>query len=94
MLAQATTRGVWQVSGGPANRSYADIFLRHAVALIGPGDAGPWSPSRDDSAFDGGFVRRFATEVQPGDIPTLTDGYIHNLCGWARGQRLRLSSPV
>jgi hypothetical protein len=74
MLAQATTRGVWQVSGGPANRSYADIFLRHAVALIGPGDAGPWRPGRDDSAFDGGFVRRFATEVQPGDIVLLRTG--------------------
>ena len=74
MPAQATTRGVWQVSGGPANRSYADIFLRHAVALIGPGDAGPWCPGRDDSAFDGGFVRRFATEVQPGDIVLLRTG--------------------
>jgi hypothetical protein len=94
MLAQATTRGVWQVSGGPANRSYADIFLRHAVALIGPGDAGPWRPGRDDSAFDGGFVRRFATEVQPGDIVLLRDWHFHNPCGWARGQQLPLPSPV
>ncbi len=31
---------VWQISGGPASRSYADVFLRHGVGLIGPGDAG------------------------------------------------------
>ncbi len=59
---------VWQVSGGPANRTYADVFLKYGVALIGPGDAGPWQPDRTDEAFDGGFVRRFAQEVQSGDI--------------------------
>ncbi len=33
------TRAVWQISGGPASRAYAEVFLRHGVALIGPGDA-------------------------------------------------------
>lgn len=42
------TRAVWQISGGPASRAYAEVFLRHGVALIGPGDAGPWNPERDD----------------------------------------------
>jgi len=63
-------RAVWQISGGPASRAYAEVFLRHGVALIGPGDAGPWNPERDDDEFDlpaapataaqagGGFVRR------------------------------------
>jgi hypothetical protein len=67
-------RSVWQVSGGPALRSYSDVFLRHAVALIGPGDAGPWSSDRDDNEFEGGFVRRFASEVSPGDIFLLRTG--------------------
>ena len=65
------TTGVWQISGGPASRSYADVFLKHGVVLIGPGDAGPWKPEREDSAFEGNFVRRFASEVQIGDVVLL-----------------------
>jgi hypothetical protein len=67
-------RSVWQVSGGPANRDYSDIFLKYGVALIGPGDAGPWRPGREDDQFEGGFVRRFATELQSGDIVLLRTG--------------------
>lgn len=61
---------VWQVSGGPTDRPYSDTFLRYGVALIGPGDNGPW---RSDQAESGGrgFVRRFAEEVQKGDIVLL-----------------------
>jgi hypothetical protein len=44
------------------------VFLKHGVALVGPGDAGPWTPERDDIEFDGGFVRRFASEVASGDV--------------------------
>ena len=65
---------VWQVSGGPPNRAYANVFLKHGVALIGPGDSGPWRPDRDDEAFDGSSVHRFATEVQPGDVFLLRTG--------------------
>ncbi|MBN1661286.1 MAG: hypothetical protein JXA93_23030, partial [Anaerolineae bacterium] len=64
----------WQVSGGPVNRSYVDLFLRHGVALIGPGDPGPWRADRDDDPFGGSHVRRFAHEVQPGDIFLLRTG--------------------
>jgi hypothetical protein len=67
-------RAVWQISGGPASRAYADIFLKHGVALIGPGDAGPWNPERDDDEFEGGFVRRFASEVKAGDVFLLRTG--------------------
>jgi hypothetical protein len=67
-------RSVWQVSGGPASRSYSDVFLRHGVALIGPGDAGPWNPDRDDNEFEGGYVRRFASEVSTGDVFLLRTG--------------------
>ena len=65
---------IWQLSGGPTSRLYADVFLRHGVALIGPGDAGPWRADRADDAFDGGFVRRFAEEVQVGDAVLLRTG--------------------
>ena len=68
------SRPVWQISGGPASRSYAEVFLKHGVALIGPGDAGPWTPERDDGEFEGGFVRRFAREVAAGDVFLLRTG--------------------
>jgi hypothetical protein len=70
----AAPRAVWQVSAGPASRSYADVFFKHGVALIGPGDAGPWKPERDDNEFEGGFVRRFASEVAAEDVFLLRTG--------------------
>jgi hypothetical protein len=65
---------VWQISGGPTSRSYAEVFLRHGVALIGPGDAGPWAAERGDDEFEGSFVRRFASEVKAGDVFLLRAG--------------------
>ena len=65
---------VWQISGGPLDRSYVDVFLNHGVALIGPGDAGPWNPERSDDEFEGGYVRRFAQDVQVGDVFLLRSG--------------------
>jgi len=63
---------VWQVSGGPLPRSYDDVFLRHGVALIGPGDIGPYNPKRADIYED--VVRRFATEIKAGDVLLLRSG--------------------
>jgi hypothetical protein len=68
------TSPIWQLAGGPASRSYADVFLNHGVGLIGPGDAGPWKPERDDDEFEGGFVRRFASEMKAGDTVLLRTG--------------------
>jgi len=68
------TRSAWQVSADPGSRSYANVFLGHGVALIGPGDAGPWTAERDDDPFEGGFVRRFASEVKQGDLFLLRTG--------------------
>ena len=65
---------IWQVSAGPTDRSYADQFLKYGVALIGPGDAGLWSPDRSDEEFEGGFVRRFASELCSGDVLLLRTG--------------------
>ena len=67
-------RTVWQISGGPTARSYTDIFLKYGVGLIGPGDAGEWRSDRDDNEFEGGFVRRFASEVSIGDVFLLRTG--------------------
>ena len=67
-------RSIWQLAGGPASRPYADVFLKHGVGLIGPGDAGPWKPERSDDEFEGGFVRRFAKEMQVGDVLVLRTG--------------------
>ena len=68
------TRAIWQISGGPANRDYADILIKHGVALIGPGDSGPWTPDRDEADFGDSVVRRFAIETQLGDVFLLRTG--------------------
>ncbi|MBZ5536628.1 MAG: hypothetical protein LAO31_11790 [Acidobacteriia bacterium] len=65
---------IWQVSGGPKNRSYSDVFLRFGVGLIGSGDPGPWRPDRPDKEFGGSYVRRFATLPQIGDVILLRTG--------------------
>jgi hypothetical protein len=67
-------RCIWQLAGGPASRPYADVFLKNGIGLIGPGDAGVWKPERADSEFEGGFVRRFASEMQIGDVVLLRTG--------------------
>ena len=69
-----TTRAVWQISASPSTRSYVDVFLRYGVTLIGPGDSGPWGFSRDDSDFNGVFVRRFSSEIADGDVVLLRTG--------------------
>ena len=71
-------RNVWQISGGPADRCYAEVFLKHGVGLIGPGDSGPWTGERDNE-FEDGFVRRFASEVQVEDVFLLRTG-IATIC--------------
>lgn len=72
-------RAIWQLAGGPATRPYADVFLKYGVGLIGSGDAGPWTAEREDDEFGGGFVRRFASEVQNGDVFLLRTG-ISRIC--------------
>src|SRR5258708_39543508 len=74
MTSDNPSRTIWQISAGPASRSYVDVFLQYGVALVGPGDAGPWTPARDDGEFEGGFVRRFASELAVGDVLVLRTG--------------------
>ena len=68
------TPAIWQISAGPSDRSYADVFLSYGVGLIGPGDSGHWKPGEEDERFEGGFVRRFASEMHVGDIIVLRTG--------------------
>ncbi len=68
------SRAVWQLTGAKRSLLYADVFLRYGVALIGPGDAGRWRPERSDADFGGPFVRRFAAEVEVGDVFLLRTG--------------------
>jgi hypothetical protein len=65
---------VWQLGCGSGSRSYAEVFLKYGIGLIGPGDAERWTPQRNDDDFDGGYVRRFASEIQTGDIILLRIG--------------------
>ncbi len=66
-MTETRNPAVWQVSGGPVDRPYAEIFLEHGVALIGPGHDGPWQPGR--THMDAGdFVRRFAEDLRTGDL--------------------------
>jgi hypothetical protein len=67
-------RTVWQIAAGTADRSYCDQFIRHSIALLGPGDIGDWNSDRDDSLYEGHHVRHFASEVAEGDIFLLRAG--------------------
>lgn len=70
-----TPRTIWQITGGPATRTYADVFLRYGVGLIGPGDPGPWSAARYDYDWAiKGFVEALAAKARPGDIVLLRTG--------------------
>ncbi len=74
MTMERNEHAIWQVSAGPSDRSYADQFLNHGVALIGPGDTGPWCSEWSDEESEGGFVRRFAAELRVGDVLLLRTG--------------------
>lgn len=63
---------VWQITAGPSSGSYADVLVRHGVALVGPGDSGPWTTGRAGVLLR--HVRRFASEVREGDVLLLREG--------------------
>ena len=65
---------IWQISAGPADQHFASLFLKHGVALIGPGDAGPWNADCSDDDFEGGYVRHFASQLHVNDVILLRTG--------------------
>ena len=68
-MTQARNPCVWQVSGGPVDRPYAEVFLQYGVALIGTG-GGAWRP-RHSHTGGRGFLRRFVEELQVDDLVLL-----------------------
>lgn len=74
---------IWQVSGGPVNRSYADQFVRFGVALIGPGDAGSWNSDQPGEALVDRFARQFSSELRNGDVLVLRTG-VSTICAVGR----------
>ena len=73
MITDFSKARVWQIGGGSTSKSCADDFLKYSVALIGPGDLGPWpgAYARDKTTR---FLRQFAEETQVGDIIILRQG--------------------
>lgn len=70
-----TFPSVWQISSGRGIGSHAQVFLDHSIALMGPGDAGPWTPSRYlENGPALANLHRFAEEASPGDILLLKTG--------------------
>ncbi len=66
----------WQIRPPtPVLSSIADFFIRHGVALMGPGDAGPWSRDvyRHDYAGDN-RIKKFAADMADGDAILLRTG--------------------
>ena len=72
MAIRGSTPAVWQLTTGLPSGSYADVLVGHGVALVGPGDSGPWLAGRDGSLLR--HVRRFASEVREGDVLLLREG--------------------
>jgi len=61
---------IWQILAGSSHRSYADQFIDYGVALMGPGDAGPWQPDR----YNEKSMRQFVSDIQDGDVLLLRTG--------------------
>ncbi len=59
-----TNRTCRQIAGGPTDRAYADDFLKYSVALIGPGDPGPWTIDNAAWALESKayFLRKVGTD--------------------------------
>lgn len=73
-------RTIWQIWAGPGSGAFAETFLRHGVALIGPEGPGVWRPDRrdedylDDQGNGGVSIRRLASEAKAGDVVLLRTG--------------------
>lgn len=98
------SRAVWQISGGPTSRSYAEVFLKQGVALIGPGGGRIMGGRARRRGVRGRFRTAFASEIAVGDACLLRTGSAKIARGGPRGERLpvrerlrrceRLGSPA
>lgn len=75
-----TETNIWQIWAGPGSGAFAETFLRHGVALLGPEGPGPWRQDRrdedyvDDQGTSGVSIRRLASEAREGDVLLLRTG--------------------
>jgi len=73
-------RTIWQQAAGDTDRNYAPLCLSWDVILNGPGYAGPWPECRARLREDNlssrkvTDLRRFAEQVQDGDVVVLRLG--------------------
>ncbi|NEX23387.1 hypothetical protein G3480_24355 [Thiorhodococcus mannitoliphagus] len=72
---------LWQVAAGDTNRNYADVCIDWDVILNGPGSEGPWPDCQGSLRSDWALserkltdLRRFAEEIQDGDVVVLRLG--------------------
>ena len=73
---------VWQIASGEEGRRYTDLFLEYDVMFRGPGIYGPYDKTKysevvrrkEFTSQHIGQLRRFCTEVEPGDIVLLRQG--------------------
>ena len=72
---------IWQVAAGDTNRNYADLCLNWDVILNGPGSEGAWPKCQQALREDLDLasrkitdIRRFAEEIEDGDLVVLRMG--------------------
>lgn len=60
----------WQISAGNGQVDLVDIFLKLNVALLGPGRYGDYfdNKSEYEEISDGHLIKKFAEDVQTGDV--------------------------
>jgi predicted Mrr-cat superfamily restriction endonuclease len=60
----------WQISAGDGQVDLVDIFLKLNVALLGPGRYGDYFDNRASyvELSDGHLIKKFAEDVQVGDV--------------------------
>lgn len=79
MKIDLANRQIWQQGSGDKNRSYGDLCVRWDVILNGPGNFGKWPDciavmEEERSSRKITDIRRFAEEIQSGDIVVLRSG--------------------
>ena len=73
---------VWQMAAGQAGRFYSDLFLKHDVMFLGPGDFGAYESEVYRRAVQNGDtpkgivdnIASFHDNVQPGEIVLMRNG--------------------
>jgi hypothetical protein len=80
-MAELSGQGVWQIAAGDPGRDYSDLFIKHDLMLIGPGQwplGGDFERDARAAGYSGskiGMVRSFGEAVSPNDIILLRVGY-------------------